>query len=519
MSQFLGIDASTQSIDAVILDLDSGELQTFDSVKFDDIPGYECENGVLPNDDPLIKHSNPLLWLDGLEVLLQQLADRGVDFSKVSAISGSGQQHGTVYLNADFVNSRWDVSGKSLAETFKPLLARKTSPIWMDSSTSDECEEIAENAGGRGYVQRTTGSLPIERFSGPQIRKFYKEEPENYERTAEIHLVSSFLASVLAGESVAIDVGDGAGMNLMSLNDCDWDETMLEATSPGLLEKLPPVVPSSQVVGTVSRYLQENYGFSKDARVVAWSGDNPNSLIGTGGYAPGTAVISLGTSYTFFAAMEDPVVDPDGYGHVFGNPAGGFMSLICFKNGALAQEEIMKQFGISYYDYEKCFFETPVGNNGNMLLPYFVPEITPLVLEAAPVKKGEKKFVDNKAPAQSVRAVVEGQALRMKMHSDWIEEKTDVIRVTGGAAKSDANCQALADVFNARIERLQVGNAPALGAAMRAAQAFGAAGWPELTKQFCVIDPEKTLQPEPESVTVYEKMIKEYKEFTEQALS
>ena len=62
-----------------------------------------------------------------------------------------------------------------------------------------------------------TGSRAIERFTGPQIRKFRKDDPAGYERTAEIHLVSSFVASLLTGTSVPIDLGDGAGMNLLDL--------------------------------------------------------------------------------------------------------------------------------------------------------------------------------------------------------------------------------------------------------------------------------------------------------------
>ncbi|MFW5997165.1 MAG: xylulokinase [Lentisphaeria bacterium] len=514
MSLYLGIDASTQSIDGMVIDCDDGSVKYYTTVKFDDIPGFACTNGVLESADPLVKHSDPLLWLEGLERVLDQLREQGLDFSAVKAISGSGQQHGTVYLNRDFLASSWQDSDHSLVETFQPLLSRRSAPIWMDSSTTGECREIAEAVGGRERVQKITGSPPVERFSGPQIRKFYKHSPEQFRQTAAIHLVSSFLASVLAGCSAAIDCGDGAGMNLMNLETCDWDSDMLRATAPGLESKLPSLTASNNIAGRISPWFQKKYGFKADTKVIAWSGDNPNALIGCGGYAPGTAVISLGTSYTFFAAMRNPKVDPAGYGHVFGNPAGGFMSLICFKNGALAQEEVMKQFGISYSEFEEHFFSTPPGNNGNMMLPFFIPEITPLVLEPEAVKRGDDQFVRNKAPASAVRAVVEAQAMNLRLYSNWIEEEMDLIRVTGGAAKSDANCQALADVFNAAIERLQVANAPALGAAMRCAEADNAGDWQQLTESFCQVDKEKALQPIPENVAVYENLVNEYRQFS-----
>ena len=61
------------------------------------------------------------------------------------------------------------------------------------------------------------GSRATLRFTGPQIRRFYKTSPAEWQRTAEIHLVSSFIASLLVGKSASIDLGDGAGMNLLDL--------------------------------------------------------------------------------------------------------------------------------------------------------------------------------------------------------------------------------------------------------------------------------------------------------------
>jgi hypothetical protein len=59
-----------------------------------------------------------------------------------------------------------------------------------------------------------------------------------------------------------------------------------------------------------------------------------------GASEPGTAVISLGTSDTVFTAIAHKRTDPRGYGSVFGNPAGGFMSLACFSNGSRQCETI-----------------------------------------------------------------------------------------------------------------------------------------------------------------------------------
>ena len=92
----------------------------------------------------------------------------------------------------------------------------------MDSSTTAQCEAMNEAMGGSDGMVRATGSVAFERFTGTQIRKFYEESPDGYAGTAMIHLVSSFMASVMSGGHVAIDRGDGAGMNLMDIAKLDW---------------------------------------------------------------------------------------------------------------------------------------------------------------------------------------------------------------------------------------------------------------------------------------------------------
>ncbi len=87
-----------------------------------------------------------------------------------------------------------------------------------------------------------SGSRAFERFTGPQIRKFFQAHPEAYAATDRIHLVSSFLASLLIGRHAPIDTGDGSGMNLMDLRTGRWWPEAVNATAPGLAAKLPAIV-------------------------------------------------------------------------------------------------------------------------------------------------------------------------------------------------------------------------------------------------------------------------------------
>ncbi|MCH2368843.1 MAG: carbohydrate kinase, partial [Planctomycetes bacterium] len=220
MAIYMGLDSSTQSLTAVVIEADGRDRQVLEhrSVRFDEeLVSYGCRNGVLAHPDPLVAHSNPLMWAEALDRLFEELAREGnFPLGDLQAISGSGQQHGSVYLNASAASrlSALDPSAP-LAGQIQDIFSRPTSPIWMDSSTAAECELITAEVGGDLELAGLTGSKAFERFTGPQIRKFHSEDPAGYEATDRIHLVSSFMASLLAGSDAPIDPGDGAGMNLM----------------------------------------------------------------------------------------------------------------------------------------------------------------------------------------------------------------------------------------------------------------------------------------------------------------
>jgi xylulokinase len=506
MGLYLGLDSSTQSLSAMVVDTKSGRVVLDESVNFGKaLPEYQSPSGFLSHEDPQIKHADPLMWVAALDLLLGKLRAAGTDLSQIEAISGAGQQHGSVYLNQKLDDAPdWDPS-RDLVSQVRPLLSRSTSPIWMDSSTTAQCRAIAEAVGGDARVVSLTGSRAVERFTGPQIRAFYERDPQGYERTREIHLVSSFFASILIGKTAPIDHGDGAGMNLLELASGQWSAELLAATAPDLAAKLPKAVPSRTVVGEISGYFVRKYGFKAGTPVVAFTGDNPSSLVGMGATEAGTAVISMGTSDTVFASMRQPLTDPRGFGHVFGNPAGGFMCLICFANGSLAREKVAERAGLSWEAFERAILqETKPGNQGNWLLPFFIPEMTPKVLSPKVELFGTERFKSWDEPAALARAIVEVQALSMQRHSDWIGEQPKVIRVTGGASRNRGIRQVLADVFGAEIRSLSVGNSSALGASLRAAEAVGGVPFPSLYEAFAATEQASSVTPSAGSAGAYD---------------
>lgn len=203
----------------------ASEIVNFDS----ELPHYKTEGGVYrdPADDRHI-FSPTIMWVEALDVLIEKLKPK-INFCKVVAVSGSGQQHGSVYWKkgSHAVLSSLDAS-KSLLSQLKDAFSTMNSPLWMDSSTTKQCREIENAVGGALELAKLTGSRAYERFTGPQIRKIYQTAPDVYEDTERISLVSSFMASILVGSYASIDETDGAGMNLMDIKQRTWSKSALE---------------------------------------------------------------------------------------------------------------------------------------------------------------------------------------------------------------------------------------------------------------------------------------------------
>jgi len=494
---FLGFDSSTQSLTGQIVEVEGAHSRLVweSSLNFErDLPAYGTRHGITPSDDPKVAEAPPAMWAKALEIMMARVAASGIDLAGIAGVSGSAQQHGTVYLG-------------------EGGFTRERSPIWLDATTTVECAEITRALGGDDAVARLTGSRVFERFAGPQIRRFWKTQPDAYARTERIHLISSFLCSLLLDKDAPIDPGDGSGMSLMSLADRGWDAAALDATAPDLLAKLPAIAPPHLVAGTLGEYWQKSFGFPA-ADVIVWTGDNSSSMVGTGVVEEGVLAISLGTSDTIFGVMREPRVSKNGEGHVFGAPTGDFMGITVFANGSLARENIRDQYGMNWQGFRRALHATPPGNGGGLMIPWFVPEITP----RAPRPRVRRKHLEEHEAARNVRALLEGQMMAMRNHSRWMGVDISTIYATGGASRNSDVLQVMADVFNARVFASPVGNSACLGAALRAWHGHEMArgnpiDWRVIVKDLTLPDPATVIAPNPQAVGVYETLADAYQQF------
>src|SRR5260370_12723845 len=170
MPTYLGFDASTQSLTATVIDITGSDRRiVFEHVlEFDAaFPEYGTTHGVLVSgEDGRTVTAPPAMWAAALDRMAGILAESGLDLSDIRAVTGSGPQHGSVYLAAGAgATLRGLDPSRPLTEQIGGLFSRPVSPVWMDCSTGAECASLTCALGGDAALARLTGSRAYERFT------------------------------------------------------------------------------------------------------------------------------------------------------------------------------------------------------------------------------------------------------------------------------------------------------------------------------------------------------------------
>uniref|UniRef100_A0A452TH21 Xylulose kinase n=1 Tax=Ursus maritimus TaxID=29073 RepID=A0A452TH21_URSMA len=511
----LGYSVKVVAVDA--------ELNVFyeDSVNFDrDLLEYGTQGGVHVHEDGLTVTSPVLMWVQVSTRIPDPLLRPGPHWEM--EVSLAPRQHGSVYWKTGASGVLTSLSPDLLLhKQLQACFSIRDSPVWMDSSTTAQCRQLEAAVGGAQALSGLTGSRAYERFTGNQIAKIYQQNPEAYSHTERISLVSSFAASLFLGSYSPIDYSDGSGMNLLQIQDKVWSQVCLGACAPHLEEKLGSPVPSCSVVGAISSYYVQRYGFSPGCKVVAFTGDNPASLAGMR-LEEGDIAVSLGTSDTLFLWLREPM--PALEGHIFCNPvdARHYMALLCFKNGSLMREKIRDESAsCSWSDFSEALQSTEMGNGGNLGFYFDVMEITPEII-------GRHRFsAENQVSAfpraVEIRALIEGQFMAKRIHAEAlgyrVMPKTKIL-ATGGASHNRDILQVLADVFGAPVYVTDTANSACVGSAYRAFQGL-AAGTDVPFSEVVKLAPNPRLAATPTAGAsqVYEALLPRYAKLEQRILS
>jgi xylulokinase len=506
----LGIDSSTQSTTAVILDRTSFATVAEARVRYRDDPRvakYGLTEGapILPPREPGEADQPAALFLDALDALLSGLGPAVL--GRVAAVDLSAHQHGQIWLGeagAEAIAAlrkpgagAGSKAAPGLASRIGPGLAYDRAPIWMSSNTQAEAAELRAALGGSEAMTARSGSDSPLRFSGAVLRRVAKRFPEIYARTYRFHLISSFLAGVLAGDGEApVDWGNGSGTSLMDWSGRRWDHQLIAAVASGLeggpsalASRLPPLAHPLTVIGRAAAYFCERYGLSPECAIVAGSGDNPQSKVLASG-----ALLSLGTSFVLMVEGEKPHVSANAMYDGLGRP----FLFGCRTNGALAWESVRREHGLAANDFaaSEAALAAEAPGSGIRI-----------------VQTERESFPDSPAMstpslgsfARDYSATVDSSLGIVAIASASFAGRVSEVAVTGGAAASRGVLARVAAIWGARA--LPIADA---GAAAGSAVAAACALVPE-TERDALADraravaarPGAPIEPDPKAVAAY----------------
>jgi len=404
----VGIDVGTSGVKALALSA-SGEILA------------RAEHAYpLSTPQPGWAEQDPELWWSATQAAL---ADLGVE---PSSIGLTGQMHGLVVLDgADRV--------------LRPAI------LWNDQRTAEECAEIEERIGLARLIE-LTGNRALTGFTAPKLQWLRNHEPDTFTRIRHVLLPKDYVRFRMTGEH-AIDVADASGTLLFDVGNRRWSDEVLDALELPA-EWLPHV---------------------HECTELAAAGDQAAGALGVGVDRPGPLSIVLGTSGVVFAALPEYRPEPEARLHTFCHAVPGTWHAMGVMLSAAGSLQWLRDT-LGGPPYELLLSEAErwsPGAEGLLFQPYLQGERTP---HADPNARGAFAGLTLRHDRGAlVRATLEGVAYGLRDSLELLRSlgvEAEVGRVSGGGARSELWSRILAAVLDLPVERTEVDEGAAFGAAL-----------------------------------------------------
>ena len=265
MSHYLlAIDQGTTSSRAIIFDVEGGVRASAQQ----EFPQHYPADGW-------VEHDPEDLWASTLAVCRQALAASGLRAVDIQAIGIANQRETTLV---------WDAASGA---AIHPAI------VWQDRRTADDCAAL-KAAGHEEQVSARTGLLLDPYFSASKLRWILDHVPGARARAERGELrfgtVDSFLLWRLTGGRVhRTDASNAARTLLFNIHTQQWDADLLALFEiPASL--LPEVLDCAAAFGVT-----EPGWFGAALPVLGMAGDQQAALIGQACFAPGMVKSTYGT--------------------------------------------------------------------------------------------------------------------------------------------------------------------------------------------------------------------------------
>lgn len=474
---YIGIDLGTSSVKLLLMD----ESGTIKNIVSKDYPLSFPKNGW--------SEQNPQHWFDQSIKGIKELVEP-FDKSQVAGISFGGQMHGLVVLDKN-------------DDIIRPAI------LWNDGRTGEETEYL-NNVIGKKRLSNYTANIAFAGFTAPKILWMKNNEPENFAKIEKIMLPKDYLAYKLSN-TFCTDVSDASGMLLFDVKNKCWSTEMMEIC--GVKEsQLPKIYESYEVVGNLTKEVAEELGLSENVKIIAGAGDNAAAAIGTATVGDGMCNISLGTSGTVFIASEKFGVDDNNALHSFAHADGNYHLMGCMLSAASCNKWWIEEI-LQTKDYNNELNSIKeLGKNKVFFLPYLMGERSP---HNDPNARG--CFIGmsmDTTRREMSQAVLEGVAFALRDSFEVAKSlgiEINSTKICGGGAKSKIWVEIIANVLNINVEKIDVEEGPALGAAMLAAVGCNEfKSVKDATDK--IVKVVNAVKPDPKLVSLYDSAYKKFRE-------
>jgi len=371
--------------------------------------------------------------------------------SRAVAVSVAGQCHGLVLVGR-------------CGQVLRPA------KLWNDTTSSQQASRMVANLGAPQWAS-IVGSVPTAAMTITKLAWVAEHEPEVLDRTAHVLLPHDWMTFQLTGEQVT-DRSEASGTGYYAVAAARWRTDLLDRfvrSGAEWASLLPRVAAPAEVVGTVRPEVAADLGLGPGVAVGPGAGDQHAGVVGLGA-GPGDLVVSLGTSGVVMVTCDRPVHDGSGWVDGVCDATGRYLPLVCTLNAAKVTDAAARWLGVDHDGLAALALAAPDSDSRPVMAAYLDGERSPDRPRARGAIAG---LTPDTSRAELALAAVEGVVLGLAEGIDAIMRlgvpMGGRVIVTGGAAASPAYRLVLADVVGREVERREVGDATARGAAAQAA--------------------------------------------------
>lgn len=408
-----------------------------------------------------VEHDANEIWSTVLSCFASVLTESNIRPDQIAGIGITNQRETAVV---------WDKN------TERPIY---NAIVWQSRQTQEICNDLKDK-GLEDEFREKTGLLLDPYFSGTKV-KWILDNVEGAREKAEngdllFGTIDSWLVWKLSGCKEHVTDYSNASRTLMyNIHELKWDEQLLEyLTVPASM--LPEVRPSSEVYGKTANH----HFFGHQIPIAGIAGDQQAALFGQACFESGEAKNTYGTGcFMLMNTGEKAVKSENGLLTTLAYGIDGKVNYALegsiFVAGSAIQwlRDGMRMIQSAPQSEE---YATNVSDaDGVYVVPAFVGLGTPYWdSEARGAVFGLTRGTQKE---HFIRATLESLAYQTRDVLDAMEKDSKIevktLRVDGGAVKNDFLMQFQSDILDVPVERPEINETTALGAAYLAGLAVG----------------------------------------------